>query len=245
MDILLVHLGTPCECFVASSIIKGIIKEYGKNITIHLIVNNKFSEQIYRYNKYIKKTYVIDKVPNEIIHKDFDLFINLHPDFTFEKFFEIKSKLKFGFGFSQEGEKLQEILYGDKKSNKNIFQIYYNLANMKWSGESYNFEYYPKSKTNKRMTGIGVANINLKNYIIDRLQLNLSETKTIPFKQNIFKKMDEINRFLNIVTDDFFTMNVSIHLRKNVFFLETLPYNFQLEFFGSGKVFRIPKEIVR
>lgn len=247
MKILVIHLGTQSECFAASSVIKGITSKYGKNTTLYFIVKDKFSEQVYRYNPNVKKTYIIDKVPFEFLKETYDLFINLHPDFSEKSNFSISAKEKIGFNIEKAEKNRQDLykaLYEDKKINKNIFQIYFNLANLKWQGEGFDINYHPKIKTKKNLSGLAVANANLRNHIIQHLRLDLSKIWVIPFRQNLYKKMDEINRCSNIVTDDFLTMYASLYLRKSVCFLETMPANFEIELFGSGNILKIPKNIV-
>jgi hypothetical protein len=123
--------------------------------------------------------------------------------------------------------------------------MYFMLAGLKWHGEGYDFHYYPKSKAKKDTSGISVVNNNLKHYILGKLKLNLSEVCNLPHKKNLYNKIDELNKCQNIITDDFFTLNLALFLRKNVYFLETIPFNFPLELFGIGKVFKIPKKFVQ
>jgi ADP-heptose:LPS heptosyltransferase len=244
MKILLIHLGTQSECFIATSLIKGLKKAYN-DADIYCVVKNTETESIFKYNKNIKKTYTIKNVPVEFTRMHFDKVINLHPDFSTEEHFDPKSTEKLGFDFGEGTAKIYGFLYERKKTNKNIFQLYYRLAGLKWRGEGYSFSYYPKARTKKYTTGIAVVNANLKSYVVDKLKLDLSKIWNIPYKKNIHKKLDEINRCPSIVTDDFFTLNLALYLRKNVYFLETAPINMQIELFGSGKIFKVPLEIVR
>jgi len=244
MNILFIHLGNQCECLCSSNIIKLLSNKY-KNTNITVIVKSKEAEHIYKYNNNVNKIFVINKVPSEIIKKEYDLLVNLHPDFSFDDYFIVNAKEKLGFHFSEYTKKYEEILYKNKKTNKNIFQIYFSLCNLVWKGEGYDFRYYPKTKNRHGVTGLLIANSNLKIYIIDKLNLNLSKIYNIPIRKNIFKKMDEINKCPNIITDDFFSLNCAMNLRKSVFFLETIPFNFSIELFGKGKVFKVPREIVR
>jgi len=247
MNILLIHLGTQCECFVASSIIKGLKKKYNKEefLNIYCFTLWKNCEHIFRYNKNVKKTYHINKVPHEIQRMHFDLAINLDPYFTEDKFFAIDTTERKGFNFDEVGDKTYEYMYEDKKTRKNLFQMYFMLAGLKWHGEGYDFHYYPKSKAKKDTSGISVVNNNLKHYILGKLKLNLSEVCNLPHKKNLYNRIDELNKCQNIITDDFFTLNLALFLRKNVYFLETIPFNFPLELFGIGKVFKIPKKFVQ
>lgn len=247
MNILLIHLGTQCECFIASSVIKGLKKKYIQEEPLHIycVVMYTQCEQIYKYNKNVKKVYNIHKVPYEVQKMHFDLVINLDPNFDEDKYFWTNATERKGFNYDEVGEKTWQYMYDCKKTRKNLFQMYFLLAGLKWHGEGYDFHYYPKTKTKKNTSGISVVNNNLKHYILGKLKLQLSEVKNIPYKRNLFNRIDELNRCHNIITDDFFTFNLALFLRKNVYFLETVPFNFPLELFGIGKVFKIPKRFVQ
>jgi len=245
MEILLIHLGTVCECFVASSIIKGLKKKYKDKLPFHLytIVTNQESNSVFKYNNNVKLSYIVDKVPKEFKEKEFDLLINLNPDFNEEKYFTIDSKEKLGFNYTEEASITKTFMYEGKKTQKNMFQMYYTLARLKWKGEGYSFYYHPKYKNRKDRTGLYITNENLFNYIVKRLKLDLSKTWNIPQRKNIFSKLDEINKCSQVVTDDFFILNLALNLRKNVFFLETIPFSYKLELFNCGKVFKVPRKI--
>ena len=244
MEILLINLGTQSECFISTSVIKGLRKAFD-DIHIYCVVRNTETQSIFKYNRNIKKTYVVKSIPKEFMKKRFDKVINLHPDFTVEKYYDPNGLEKIGFNFDESSEKIRQFLYNYKKTNKNIFQLYYKLSGLKWRGEGYDFSYFPKARTKGYTTGIAVVNANLRSYVIDKLKLDLSKVWNIPYKKNIYKKLDEINRCPSIVTDDFFTLNLALYLRKNVYFLETANINMQIELFGSGKIFKVPIEIVR
>jgi len=247
MNILLVHLGTPCECFIASSVIKGLKKRYAKQhpLHIHVLVGNKDSLSVLRYNNHIRMIYPINKVPSEFKKKQFDLLINLHPKFTEKEYFEINAEEKLGFNYTEEGDITQLHMYEFKKTTKNIFQMYYILAGLRWKGEGYSVFYNPKKKHKRHITGLYIINKNLLDFVKDRLQLDLSVVKDIQPHKSVFKKLDEVNKCENVITDDAFTMHQSLFLRKSVCFLETIDYNYPIELFSSGKIFKIPKNIIQ
>ena len=116
---------------------------------------------------------------------------------------------------------------------------------MKWKGQGYDFDYYPKSRCKKNRTGLAVANANLRSFIIDKLSLDESKLWVIPYRKNIFKKIDEVNRCKRIVTDGFFTMNVASYLKKNIYFLKTVPYTTRIEIFGNGYIYNVPSNIIK
>lgn len=245
MEILVTHTGTPCECFIATSVLKGLRKKYNDS-SLYCIAQNEESKKIFKYNKNVKNSYTVKELTNEFLKKRFDLLVNLHPD-TFQGFEEIQNNCseKKGFSFSPDAAIHKEYLYGDLETNRSIFQIYYSLAGLSWKGEGYDFCYYPKSRCKKNLSGISINNANLKDYIVGKLRLDMSKVWHVPKRKDIFKSLDEINRCFNVVTDDFFTLNLALYLRKGVYFLECVPFNTKIELFGSGKVFRVPKEIIQ
>ena len=82
--------------------------------------------------------------------------------------------------------------------------------------------------------------LNLRNYILEELKLDNSKVWNIPYKKNIFKKMDEINKCKRIITDDITMFHLAVNLRKYVYFLKTFPINFKLELFGRGEIYEVP-----
>jgi hypothetical protein len=121
----------------------------------------------------------------------------------------------------------------------NIFQLYYNLSGLKWRGEGYDIHYYPKYKLKRNKVGISIANANLRNYILDKLKLDSGKIWYIPYKKNIYKKMDNINQCKNIITDDILTFHLSMILRKYVYFLQTFPLKIKMELFGNGEIHQV------
>ena len=65
----------------------------------------------------------------------------------------------------------------------------------------------------------------------------------IPYKKNIFKYMDQINKCHKIITDDFTTFHLAMTLRKYVYFLRTSPLNMKLELFGNGEIYKVPNRV--
>jgi hypothetical protein len=113
------------------------------------------------------------------------------------------------------------------------------MCNLTWRGEGYDLSYYPKNRNKDFKTGIAIKEINLRQYVKNNLKLKLSEMCTIPMRENILKKIDEINRCSNIVTDDLFVVHAGIALRKNVEFLDINGLSPKFEFFGRGNCYRI------
>jgi hypothetical protein len=239
MEILLVQLGSPCECVVSTSLLRGLFKKFDKP-TIYVLVNSHKNLGVFRHNRRVK---LATEHLKKVVNRAFDLIINLSPNFNSNV---IKTKRKLGFGTSTKNDKkYYNILYGKRKTRQNIFQVYYSLANLKWSGEGYDICYYPNTKSNYCKTGLTLSNANLRAYIIGKLKLNESRLWNVPFKKNIFKKMDEINRCQNIITDNNVTTHLSIALRKYTYFLQTVPVTTKFEFFDRGQLIKVPTDILR
>jgi hypothetical protein len=244
LKIAIIHLGTPCECFIASSILRGLRKIYD-HPEIYWVCQNEQSAEIFKNNPHIKRIILLKNIYPSFFEESFDKVINLSPMFLIHEYPEMKALDKIGFGFDEQTSVYARWLEGSKKIDLNIFQIYFKIAGLTWRGEGFDFYYTPRNRSNKNKTGLAIANANLRNYVIDRLKLDQSKLWIIPYKKSIFKKADEINRVKYIVTDDFFSLNISLYLRKNIFFLKTVSYNTKLEFFGQGSLFEIPDNIIK
>lgn len=234
MKILIIHLGNQCECFISTSVIKGILKICSADI---FVLTKNLS--IFKHNKNIKQVYLFDDI-DVLLNKNFDILINLHPDFKDER---INAYKKIGFNYSDDN--IFDVLYGNGKTKSNIFQMYYRLCGLTWKGEGYDFNYYPKNRMKEEKTGVSVSNVKLRNFVVDKLKLEESRLWNIPFKFNIFKQLDEINRCKRIITDDFYILNLATFLRKDIFFLQTINYNFKIETFGCAKIYKVPDNILQ
>ena len=96
------------------------------------------------------------------------------------------------------------------------------MANLKWRGEGYGLDYYPKTKQTKS------CGYDLQDPKHDNCE-KISETSSI------FKKLDSINKYKTIITDSLTTAHASIALRKEcVLISDDLPY--KIEFFGKGTI---------
>jgi hypothetical protein len=169
---------------------------------------------------------------------EYDLFINL---WTIE--IKTKSILKecTGFGFCEEFDKFKATLLNNmcfpEMSN---LQLYFILCGLTWKGEGYDIGYYPKTKMKKGRIGMSAANANLRNYVLDNLKIDKKKIWYIPYKKNVFKKMNEINQCEKIITDDILTLHLSLFLRKYVYYLETYPHTMRIELFKQGQLYCVP-----
>lgn len=176
--------------------------------------------------------------------KQYDKVINLSPTAICTDIIEdIKSDEKLGYG-KQDG-KLRFFNNGADyhyrtrvigvPSNLNLFQLLFGIASMPWRGEGYNIRYFPKVKTKYRV-GIAIRNYLIRGYV--KSNLICEKLQRIPFKYNILKQIDEINRCKTIITDDETIVHLSLALRKQVEFLAgRISYKF--ESFNSGNLHQI------
>jgi len=239
-SIAVVHLGNASECFVASSVTKGLCREF-KKPKIYWVVKNNNCKKLFLNNKNVKQAVTLSEFYEYKI--PYDVLINFSPEFG-KDFVLNGCKDCRGFNFSSSAESLYDVLYGEKSIDSNIFQVYYRLADLSWRGDGADIQYYPKSRSKKNRAGIAIAHAGIRNYVLDNLDLSSMKTWLIPFKKNIFKKMDEINRCHYVVTDNFLTMNLAVYLRKYVYYLQAMSLNTKPEFFGKGEIVNVPTNML-
>lgn len=235
MKIAIVNLGNIYECFVSSFLNKVLQREH-PNSSIEWFVKNEDCKSLFRFNKNIPT-----HIPNYKTKFNHDIIINLNPSFESKNLLGDKEVI--GFNFKPESNTHYNIIFGKKKTDKNIFQSYCNLIDYSWRGESYDIRYFPKSRSKKNRAGLAISHIGLRKYIINKLDLKETKTWTIPYRSNIFKKMDEINQCKFIITDDLMVMHIAVFLRKYVHFLDTYDYNMKIEFFNQGQVYPVPNTV--
>jgi hypothetical protein len=234
MKVVIAHNGPLSELIVASSVNIGV-KKYPVQTQIIWIVPEEH-KYIFRYNKNVKAIFSYKEFKEN--NNKYDLLINLWP-----KEVETKAMIKnfTGFEYCPFFDQYRQSVMGTYESiEMSNFQLYYFLAGMTWRGEGYDLSYYPRSKSKKNRIGMSAANANLRNYVIDNLDLGNKKIWYIPYKKNIFKKMEEINKCKKIITDDLLTMHLSLALRKYVYYLETYPHTYKIEMFGKGQVYPVP-----
>ena len=240
MEIVITHLGNLSQLIPATSIIKGIKKQdIDTNIT--WVVSKEEFCYINKYNKNILRTISIDQFVKE--SKTYDLLINLYPYFPEDMKINSIIKHATGFYFHSHFDKFEKVFYKDI-SDMSILQLYFILCGLTWKGEGYEIGYYPKTKTKKNKIGVSVANANIRNYVLDNLEIDNKKIWYIPYKKNIFKRIDEINRCKKIITDDLITFHLAMSLRKYVYYLETFPLSTRLELFNSGEIHKVPMNII-
>jgi len=241
MEIILVHLGNISQLIPATSVINGI-KKYDINSTITFVVAKKEFCYINKYNKNIARTISLEEFIKE--SKIYDLLINLYPYFPKNLYINSTIRHLTGFYFYSDFDKFEEVFLGGNKFPKmSILQLYFLLCGLKWKGEGYSIGYYPKTKSKKNKIGISVANANIRNYVLENLEIDKKKIRYIPYKKNIFKRMDEINKCKKIITDDLTTFHLAMFLKKYVYYLETFSLSTRLELFNNGEIHKVPMNI--
>lgn len=235
---LVIHDGSLSENIAASSIIHSIL-DIDNEAHITWAAPDKNTTCLFDYTRCCSAIPITEIKEH---HKKCDIFINLSPTFDTDN---IKSRQAIGFGFTKDDDKYFRILYENEETHLNIFQVYYKLCGMTWKGKGPGFTYYPGTKTSARRVGLSLANANLRNYVTEQLELPVSKLWHIPYKKNVLKRMDHINKCNQIVTDDMTSMLLAIYLRKYVYFLKAIPLNMNIELFNNGQLFDVPGSFLR
>jgi len=242
MEIVIIHLGNMSQLIPATSVIRGI-KKKDVDTRITWVVDKKEFCYMNKYNKDVSKTIPFDEFMSE--KREYDLLINLYPDFPEEVDVESTIVNMTGFYFHPYFDKFKKIFSENEECfNMNIFQLYFILSGLTWSGEGYDIRYYPKTKVKSNKIGVSVANANIRNYVLDNLDIDKKKIWYVPYKKNIFKRMDEINRCKKIITDDLITFHLAMSMKKYVYYLETFSLSTKLELFNSGEICKVPMNII-
>jgi len=239
MNTMVVNLNSLLDCFISSSI-NNRIKKLHPESSITWLVKDADVQSLFRYTKNVRCITLGELEKNNNI--TYDWIINYSFNVRQDNI-PVKSLKNSGVNFEKKGY-FADILQGKRKTDMNIFQVYYKLAGLIWNGEGYGIKYYPKTKAHKNRVALCINHSKLKHYINDNLDLNEIKVRLIPFKKNIFKRLDEINKCKHIVTDDLLVAHLSLFLRKKVHFLQTFDLNIRLEMFGSGTSYRIPSQFI-
>jgi ADP-heptose:LPS heptosyltransferase len=242
MDIAIAHLGNISQLIPATSVIRGI-KKHNLHTKITWVVDKEESCYINKYNKDVSRTIPFNQFVSE--RGDYDLLVNLYPSFPESIKIDFDIRDSTGFYFHSSFDKFKKVFSENKESfDMNIFQLYFILSGLTWKGEGYDIRYKPKTKVKANKIGVSVANANIRNYVLDNLEIDKKKIWYIPYKKNIFKRMDEINRCKKIITDDLITFHLAMSMKKYVYYLETFPLSTKLELFNSGEICKVPMNII-
>jgi hypothetical protein len=242
MKIAILNFEQPWHVLASTSLIRGLRNAHPSASISFFVAEESFP--LIQFNKNVEAVsgYIC---PTD---KSYDLAINMSPSVEACSFMtELRSSDKRGFfekigavsAINNDADEYFSIMHNGDKSERHALQVIFRLCGMTWKGEGYDLAYFPKNKTHKRKTGIAISHDPLRTFIKNNLKLQMTEIWHVPMKKNLFKRMDEINRCMYILTDDLFTLHASIALRKNVEFLDVIGLNTRLEFFGRGNYYRI------
>jgi len=227
--ILIIQDGSEATLFPLLSLTIGLHKQY-PGVKIFWIGLPQTSELI-KYNKRIERFLNISReftVSTLQLVFDANLCINTSYTNRAKNFASNCSSEKI-IGFDRNGatstaaEFFHNVMSGKIQTRKTILQLYYDLANLKWSGEGFGLSYYPKTKQSDEC---GV-------FLRKKLEKH-KNCSNINMPKPLLKKLDCINKYSTIITDDLFTAYSAISLRKQCTLYAKLPY--KMEFFNRGNI---------
>lgn len=244
--LLFIHLGEKWEIIAATSLVKRLVLD---GYQVDCITNNDGMD-LYKYCKGCNVS-LLSEI-SSFKPKEYSKAINTNPGVIASSLMEcIDADIKCGFGrsngdlsyFNEGVEKFYNAIYAGKESKSNYFQLLFSLAELSWRGDGYSVGYYPKNKSKDNLTGVAIRDYNMRKLILNNLKLDHSRLWVIPFKNNICKMFDEVNRCKRIVTDDLSILHSACALRKKVEFITRKNINYKLEMFNSGSIHFYGEEI--
>jgi len=229
--IVIIQTGDDAEIFPLLSLVIGLKKSYPKSQIIW--AGDNYISDLIRYNKRVKR--FID------IKQDFtmktlqivfgsEMCVNTSINSTAKQFASnVNADKTVGFdkkgATSRQAEFFGNVISGKMSTQKTALQLYYDLAELRWRGEGYGLSYYPKIKQTEQC-GTFMAEHE-----------EPDDCSPIKMPTEILDKLDTVNKYEKIITDDVFTAHASIALRKQCTFISDLTY--QMEFFGRGSLKRV------
>jgi hypothetical protein len=240
MNIAIVHDGPKHHSLVLTSVVSAILKKYsGSTVTLITGDNNL---AFHKFNTRVTPV-SFDAVD---IDRKFDLVVDYGgSDKAIRTSISLETDKYLGplsSGFESDIQAFRGI-YTDTEVNRSIFQMMFGVAGLKWKGQGYAFNYYPRSRTKKGRFGAAVSNHKLRKYLRSEVPKDNEKLWHIPIRQSVYKQFDEINKCEKIITDDPFVMHAALCLRKWVEYLVYSIPSERLEFFGSGCVHLIPSNL--
>ena len=220
--------------FSDNLILYGMISHF-KNDFVHCITD-QWSSGIFKFSKVSK----ISTLDDPLLEEHYDLAVNFGiTKESSEIFNTIKADSKNGYSYSNGNilflSKEADLHYRARHlgipTDHNLFQLTYGLANIPWKGDGYNLKYYPRNKQ-ENVVGINIFQKSLKDKIISMDY----EYINVPFKKNILKQIDEVNKCKKLITDNEGSMHIGLALRKKVEFLSVKRIPYKVEMFSSGSV---------
>lgn len=225
--IVIIHDGSEADVFPLLSLVIGLQKSYpGSNI---IWAGMPSCSELIRYNKNIKLTLDITQdFTLKTLETVFEADICVNASFSSKsKQFASNVKALQTYGFTSDGavsrkaKFFENVCSGKISTKKTLLQMYYDLVDLRWRGEGYGLAYYPRVKQTEKCGS----------YLIDN-DFEVLDCTKIKMPKSILKRLDVVNKYAEIVTDDLFIAHTSIALRKQCTLMADLPY--QMEFFGKG-----------
>ncbi len=244
MKLVLVHDGPREHALAITSVFKPLQRQYPE-ASIHVITSPD-KEIFYRFLPGVN----VSLFPTDDAYrlKDVDLLIDYGgSDRALAAGVGIQPKKYLGLCPALDGNFDVDAfmgLYTGHETKRNIFQVVFAIAGLKWRGEGYSFSYHTRTRAKKDRCGLAVKDAAVRQYLRENLVTPDDDRLWhIPIRQNVFRQFDEVNKCENVVTDDPFVMHVAVSLRKRVEFLLYEKPNIRPEFFGSGCVHLVPENI--
>ena len=226
--IVIIQYGDEVEVFPLLSLVIGLQKEYPDS---HIIwAGDPLLSELIRYNKRIKRFINIEQ---EFTMKTLqivfgaDICVNTSSDLLARRFASsVNAKNVIGFdkngASSLQSEFFKNVISGKISTKKTALQLYYDLVGLRWRGEGYGLSYYPKVRQAEQCGAFMTMYDEPDN------------CSKIKMPKEALDKLDTLNRYAEIITDDIFSAHASIALRKQCTLIADLPY--QMEFFGRGSL---------
>lgn len=235
-DILLIQLGQLSDTVIATGVVKKLTSEGHR---IHCVADATACDLL----GYCRNVHV-ESIEGAML-KSYDTAINLSPLVTCTEMIDkADAETKLGYGktgvslsFYNKGAELHyRHRYVGIPTRSSLLQLAFGLAGMTWQGEGYYVGYFPRNRTKKSAIGVAVRDHLLRDYVKDNIKVEKSTLLAVPFKQNVLKQLDEINRCKNIVTDDAGILHLSLAMRKNVEYIVRKKPPYHIEMFNSGNI---------
>jgi hypothetical protein len=235
-DVLIIQNGTVPDAMLSTS----LISRFAKENRVHVVTNETVGG-IYHFMNIAR----LDMFPYVNLADRYDLAVNVNPDPLGGALLNrVNARQKRGFGFDGDRvvflDRAADLYYRARHlgipTESSLFQLLYGLAGQTWRGEGYSLTYRPQRKQAKTVTGLAIRNPKLRKYLLANLDVNGQRMVVTPFKQNILKQIDEINKCKRLVTDDDGCMHIGVSLRKQVEYILKRPPVYKVEMFGMGNL---------
>lgn len=229
--IIIIQQGNEAEVFPLLSLAIGFRKMYPDSQIIW--AGDSSLSDLVRYNKRIKRFIDIKQefsIQTLQIVFGAEICVNTSTSPVAKQFASnVGAEQTIGFdksgATSQQAEFFGNVVSGKISTKKTALQLHYDLAGLRWRGEGYGLSYYPKARQTEQCGSF------LTNYD------DPDNCSRIEMPKGALDRLDAINRYAEIVTDDLFSAHAAIALRKQCTLIADLPYN--MEFFGRGSLKKV------